>query len=43
MISGSISVEEGVWSPSETNDVLKHQIKWNNFHHMDPEYFFHYF
>ena len=25
---------------TEANDIWKYQIKWNNFHHMGPEYFF---
>ena len=45
MVSESIYVEKGVWvaKPPEANDIWKYQIKWNHFHHMGPEYFFHYF
>ena len=30
-------------APQKANDIWKYQIKWNHFHHMGPEYFFHYF
>ena len=51
MVSESIYVEKGVLGggegggqcPPEANDIWKYQIKWNHFHHMGPEYFFHYF
>ena len=42
MVSESIYMEKGVWNPPEANDIWKYQIKWNHFHHMIPEYFFHY-
>ena len=47
MVSESIYVEKEVWRanppPPEANDIWKYQIKWNHFHHMGPEFFFHYF
>ena len=50
MVSDSIYVEKLVWGggegglcPPEANDIWKYQIKWSHFHHMGPEYFFHYF
>ena len=38
MVSESIYVEKR----TEAKDIWKYQIKWNHFHHMGPEYFFHY-
>ena len=53
LVSESIYVEKGVWGKTpppnthththrEANNIWKYQIKWNHFHHMGPEYFFHY-
>ena len=42
LVSESIYVEKGV-THRVANDIWKYQIKWNHFHHMGPEYFFHCF
>ena len=37
MVSESIYVEKGGLGSPEANDIWKYRIKWNHFHHMDPE------